>query len=258
MAKTQRRHDKTFWEMKARKYPLPFAPDNLAKTKAMIALAESHGVRPVGATILDLGCGTGTYTLPLAQAAERVTGVDSSTTMLERLRKEAKRAGISNVATIQATWQDAEILARHWEQAFDIVWAAMTPAVRDQKTLDRMIHCSRAWCVYIGWGRKRTNPLLEEAFRLHQTPFTPGHWLEKITVQLAASATPYTLDYVDTSWEWRGSLEEAVEDISGHIRMHQGTPDNQLICELLARHSDSNNTIHHTTSVEQGVLTWHI
>ena len=36
------------------------------------------------------------------------------------------------------------------------------------------------------------------------------------------------------------------------------TSDNQLIRELLARHSDTDNTIHHTTSMEQGVLIWHI
>jgi hypothetical protein len=134
----------------------------------------------------------------------------------------------------------------------------MTPAVRDQKTLTRMIRCSRAWCVYIGWGRKRANALLEEAFRLHQTPFAPGWWMEKITALLADSSTPYTLDYVDTSWEWRGTMEEAAEDIAGYIRLHQGTPDPRILRELLARHADSGNMIRHTTSVEQGVLVWHV
>lgn len=243
-----------FWEMKARKYPLPFAPDNLAKTRAMIALAEGHGVCPDGAAILDIGCGTGTYALPLAQRAKHVTAVDASATMLTQLQAEAERARISNVATILASWQAAEIVPRQW----DIVWAAMTPAVRGKEALEKMIRASRAWCVFIGWGRKRSNPLLEEAFRLHQTAFAPGRWLEAISDQLAASAIPYTLDYVDTSWEWRGSLEEAVEDISGHIRMHQGSPDNQRIRELLARHTDTDNMIRHTTFVEQGVLIWHV
>lgn len=258
MTKVQKQNANAFWEMKARKYPLPFAPDNLAKTKAMITMVEYHGVQPDGATILDLGCGTGTYTLPLAQRAKRITGVDSSETMLERLRKEAKRAGIDNVDTVQATWQDAETLGRSWEQAFDIVWAAMTPAVRDQETLNRMIRCSRNWCVYIGWGRKRANPLLEEAFRLHQTPFGAGRWMEKITALLAESSTPYTLEYIDTSWEWSGTLDEAVEDIGGHIRLHQGTPDSRLLRELLALHAETDNMIHHTTTVEQGVLIWHV
>lgn len=258
MTKVQKRHANAFWEMKARKYPLPFAPDNLAKTEAMIALAESHGVPTDGSVILDIGCGTGTYTLPLAKRAQRITGLDSSGTMLERLRKEAKRAGINNVTTVQATWQEAETLGRGWKQAFDIVWAAMTPAVRDQETLNRMIRCSRNWCVYIGWGRKRANPLLEEAFRLHQTPFAAGRWMEKITAQLDAASTPYSLKYVDTSWEWCGTVEEAVEDISGHIRLHQGTPDTRLLRELLAHHAETDNMIRHTTYVEQGVLLWQV
>jgi ubiquinone/menaquinone biosynthesis C-methylase UbiE len=110
---TQKYSANSFWEMKARKYPLPFDPENLAKTKAMITLTESRGVCPDGATILDIGCGTGTYTLPLAQVAEKITGVDSSATMLERLRQEAKQAGLDNVSTVEATWQDGETLARH-------------------------------------------------------------------------------------------------------------------------------------------------
>ncbi|MCI5158023.1 MAG: hypothetical protein D3906_06185, partial [Candidatus Electrothrix sp. AUS1_2] len=58
---------KKFWEKMAAKYPLPFDEKNLIKTREVIALAEQRGVRIDGATILDVGCGTGVYSLPLAQ-----------------------------------------------------------------------------------------------------------------------------------------------------------------------------------------------
>ena len=57
---------KDFWEMKARKYPLPFDRESLRKTEKVIALVKSKGVEISGADLLDIGCGTGIYTLPLA------------------------------------------------------------------------------------------------------------------------------------------------------------------------------------------------
>ena len=51
-----------------------------------------------GATILDVGCGTGQDTLDLAQAVGtygRVTGIDSSETMLQEARARAAQAQLS-------------------------------------------------------------------------------------------------------------------------------------------------------------------
>jgi hypothetical protein len=55
---TEKRADrsKNFWEMKARKYPLPFDPESLRKTETVIALVKSKGVEISGAGILDIGC----------------------------------------------------------------------------------------------------------------------------------------------------------------------------------------------------------
>ncbi|MFN8521620.1 MAG: class I SAM-dependent methyltransferase [Chloroflexota bacterium] len=60
-------------------------------------------VRP-GETWLDIGPGAGRYTLPIALAAQRVIGVDSSPSMLEALREQATRHRIQNLETIQGEW----------------------------------------------------------------------------------------------------------------------------------------------------------
>src|SRR5919201_1392064 len=43
--------------------------------------------------VLELGCGTGRVTLPLARAGVRIVGIDRSAPMLERARARASRAG---------------------------------------------------------------------------------------------------------------------------------------------------------------------
>ncbi len=44
---------------------------------------------------LDLGCGEGSITLPIAKQVRKVTGVDSSTKMLELLNKKELKNKIS-------------------------------------------------------------------------------------------------------------------------------------------------------------------
>jgi predicted TPR repeat methyltransferase len=46
---------------------------------------------------LDFGCGTGLVTLQLAPALRSITGVDSSSGMIDRLDKKIRQSGYSNV-----------------------------------------------------------------------------------------------------------------------------------------------------------------
>ncbi len=52
-------------------------------------------------TILDLGCGDGSISIPLAKRAKSVTGVDSAYRMLEILNEKAKKANVTNIKTIE-------------------------------------------------------------------------------------------------------------------------------------------------------------
>ena len=52
-------------------------------------------------TLLDLGCGEGSITIPLAKRAKSVTGVDSAYKMLEILNEKARKENIENIKTIE-------------------------------------------------------------------------------------------------------------------------------------------------------------
>src|SRR5947208_12183477 len=45
--------------------------------------------------ILDMGCGTGRFTIPLAQIARKVTGLDVSAAMIAKAREKAEEVGLS-------------------------------------------------------------------------------------------------------------------------------------------------------------------
>ncbi len=63
-------------------------------------------VRP-GWTVLDIGCGPGQLTVPLAEKARSVTALDISPEMLKRLRSHAEGPGLTNIHYVNSSWQDA-------------------------------------------------------------------------------------------------------------------------------------------------------
>ena len=59
-----------------------------------------------GKTVLDLYCGVGLFTLPLARQFEKVIGVESNSTAVRFARRNLQHAGLANARVITATVTD--------------------------------------------------------------------------------------------------------------------------------------------------------
>lgn len=79
------------WDRRARRWDQHRGLERVID--AVLAAAEA---RP-GLVAVDLGCGTGQLTLGLARCASRVTAVDVSGEMVDRLRVKAAAAGLDNI-----------------------------------------------------------------------------------------------------------------------------------------------------------------
>ncbi len=60
-------------------------------------------------TIIDLGCGEGSITIPLAKKTKYVTAVDSSKRMLEILNEKCEKENINNVKTIKKELEEVTL-----------------------------------------------------------------------------------------------------------------------------------------------------
>ncbi|MCX8027013.1 MAG: class I SAM-dependent methyltransferase [Thermodesulfovibrionales bacterium] len=248
---------KIFWEKKARRYPLPFDSQTLAITLKIIEIVKNKGVRISGSRILDIGCGTGIYTLPLAKEADFVFGLDSSETMISRLLDERNKHNINNVDVIKASWKDLDISSVNFKKAFDVVWVAMSMAVKDEDDIQKMETCSKRWCVYIGWGRYRKNELMEKAFQIHGLRFGPPPGAEAIYKILQTKGRNPTLDFIQTAWDREGSIDDTLEDIVLHIELNDAKPDISSLKSLLLSYA-KDGRIYHQTLVEQGIIVWQV
>jgi len=101
------------WRFASRRQSLPcpvwlrwlVEVDNpFTSTNRAAVIVEHLDIVP-GMTVLDMGCGPGRVTLPVAEKVGeqgRVVAVDIQAGMLERAESKAKRAGISNIQFVQA------------------------------------------------------------------------------------------------------------------------------------------------------------
>ena len=76
------------------------APDLLGRVMELV---------PPGASILDIGAGTGNYALPLAQQGCDVTALDHSPDMLAVLQRKLEQEGVTGVTPQAGRWEDAQI-----------------------------------------------------------------------------------------------------------------------------------------------------
>lgn len=95
------------WDKKA-----PSFADRI-KDSAYVSLILKQLDLREGMSVLDVGCGPGTLTVPIARLVNRVTAIDYSNGMLEVLDQRAKQEGIGNIRRVKCAWED------DWS-AFDI------------------------------------------------------------------------------------------------------------------------------------------
>jgi 23S rRNA (uracil1939-C5)-methyltransferase len=83
-------------------HPLDFTQVNFAMNRAMLKQILELLQPAADDTVLDLFCGLGNFSLPLARHVAGVTGVEGDAALLQRARANAERNSISNVRFLQA------------------------------------------------------------------------------------------------------------------------------------------------------------
>lgn len=94
-------------------------------------------------SVLDVGAGTGRFSLALAPSVGHITAVEPNAAMLGYLRHDADEQGLTNIATLQSTWQDAP-----GNLAADIVICShvLYPIVDIEPFLAKLIHATDHIC----------------------------------------------------------------------------------------------------------------
>jgi ubiquinone/menaquinone biosynthesis C-methylase UbiE len=120
-ARFQRRIQRYGWDKAAEAYEAGWR-DSLALVQSR--LLDVAAAKP-GEHVLDIACGTGLVTFPLARAvtpAGLVVATDISQSMIDIIRREAEKRSLTQIDAFRA---DAEILEAVPDNSFDLVTCAL-------------------------------------------------------------------------------------------------------------------------------------
>lgn len=184
-----------------------------------------------GQTVVDIGAGTGRWTIPLARAVRSVTAVEPTPAMEQMLRDKVAAAGLTNVDFVAATWEDADV------GAHDVVLGAhsiyMSPDFAG--FVAKMERCARAAC-YLEMRLPAADGIVAELTRavhgrLHDSPnavvaFNALHALGIEANVLVKGRVRY---------ETSATFEDAVQRATRQLRLASPAEHEALIREVLAR-----------------------
>lgn len=94
-------------------------------------------------TVLDIGCGPGTYAIPMSSKARHVIAADLNRGMLGRLERECAEKSIENITTVQC-----DCLEIDQSYACDLAFASLCPPMNSPEALLYMEELGDA-CAYV-------------------------------------------------------------------------------------------------------------
>lgn len=98
----------SFWVNLAPKYTDKY---NLNKDTALIH-QKLKDIIGYDKTILEIGCGSGNFTVLMACYARNIIGVDFSLDMLQELKKRINKINLKNIRTVNSKWEDYIVNSR--------------------------------------------------------------------------------------------------------------------------------------------------
>ncbi len=181
-------------------------------------------------TLLDVGAGTGRFAVPLARQVRRVVAVDPSPAMLAELARAAEAAGIRNVTTVQARWEDAQVAPAEVVICAHVVYAIRLIGPFIEK-LDA--HVGRDGLLYMRVGQ--VDDWVAEAWEhVHGSPRLPHPDFRLLERVLQALRIPATLELVSfTNRVSYSDADEARDDLAERLGVQPGTAEAERLDQYL-------------------------
>lgn len=180
------RHAGDYWSGRAESFDERLrragsGPDRLLEF-VLARIAPDHSV-------LDIGAGTGGWTLPMARRATLVTALDSSPSMLSVLRRHVAAEGPGNIDVRAGTWPDTPTdVHDHVVAAHSVYGAADLP-----RFVDAMTATARRTCFLVITCPLRDSVTARAAQELWGTPWGRPDFVVAYNAMLEMGLTPSVL-----------------------------------------------------------------
>ncbi|MBS4023243.1 MAG: class I SAM-dependent methyltransferase [Dethiobacter sp.] len=230
----------------------------------VLAFLDTYGALYGRLRILDLGCGPGYFSLAFAERGHEVVALDPSETMLSLLEEKlSTRPELrTSVKKVVADWIVLDLDEFGWRGYFDLVFASMTPGIRDVDTLQKAMAASKRYVYLSSFAGPRIQPSVGAVWQhFNDKPYSslsmdilfPQNWL------YAAGYRP-SLHFVNWAREHSQPVEEAVEEIKDMLALRMDIDQNveDYILAHVESRADADGRFSEYKGATSAMLLWDI
>jgi 2-polyprenyl-3-methyl-5-hydroxy-6-metoxy-1,4-benzoquinol methylase len=184
-------------------------------------------------TVLDIGAGTGEWSLLLSRRARHVTAVEPSRAMIEVMRESLAEDHITNVAIIQGSWPDVSVEPHD----FSLCSHAMYGYPDLAAFVLRMVACTRRMCFLVLRAPTLDGVRAEAARHIWGQPLDSPNFTIAYNVLIQAGIYANVLMENTGLWKPRtsASLEEALKNMRRYLDLNEPSEHDEYLRELLGR-----------------------
>ena len=241
---------KEYWNNHARSFPrFEEGEDNYEA--GVMRMIKEHGVDFDGASVLDVGCGSGMYTIRIAREAARVTALDISDVMLDILREDAQARGLNNIDYVRSDWMDFNS-----DETFDIVFCSMTPAIMSEESRLKLLGHARGKTVFMDFAGLMKSDVMTGLYAKYGV--TPRMFVNGTEMRdwLDEKGIPYAAYPVEGTWTVPNSLEKLTDSCNTFLSQYNVTADQDHLREHLTSFEEEPGVFVERTQYKIDLLIW--
>lgn len=185
-----------------------------------------------GTTVLDVGAGTGAWSILLARTASRVTAVDASPSMLAVMRENLAAQSVSNVDVVLGQWPQVPVGVHDYTVSAHAMYGAPDFAAFVQG----MVDVTRRTCFLVLRTPVPGGVLADAATRVWGLPWDgPNAVVARNALVQLGFVPEVVVEARARQPRTSTTLTEALDHLKGHFRLHDTAAHDDDLADLLER-----------------------
>jgi 2-polyprenyl-3-methyl-5-hydroxy-6-metoxy-1,4-benzoquinol methylase len=184
-------------------------------------------------TVLDIGAGTGAWSILMAPHAKHVTAVEPSGSMIKVMRESLQAENIANVSIVQGSWPDVTVEPHDFSLCSHAMYASTDLA----GFVLRMVACTRRICFLLLRAPSIDSIRAEAARHIWGQPLDSPNFTIAYNVLLQAGI--YANVQMENTGLWKprtsSSLQEALINMRRFLGLGESGEHDEYLMGLLHR-----------------------
>jgi precorrin-6B methylase 2 len=210
-----------------------------------------------GASVLDIGAGTGSWALLMAPEAQRITALEPSADMRKVMAENLEREGIDNVDILNMTWPSFDVTPHDFSFCSHAMYGA-----RDLPSfISAMVNAARQSCFILIRALDGNGLLAQAAQKIWGQPNDSPNFSVAYGVLRQMGISPNVI--VDHSRFWppwtHPSLEEALKELFARFNVQETSPEGDVLRNIVeSRLTYRNGRYVWPAEVRSAMIYWNV